>query len=139
MSEIDELRRRAEWAEGQLRARDRADAEARITAMAKQQKQQDDSANAERQAALQAEIERTRRGAWVVELLKNADPTAPFDANKFEEAIPQTGWPADDGPHNYHFAGQPVFGSDNDDVAGTMLGKILNEIQENAARLKRAT
>jgi hypothetical protein len=128
MSEVDELRRQLAWANGQLMARERADAEARIAAMAEQQKQQDDSANTERQAAVQAEIERVRRGSWVTALLKNADPNAPFDPTAFEKAIPATGWPAGDGPENYHFAGQPVHGGDTE-AANTMLGKLLKELE----------
>jgi hypothetical protein len=129
MSEADELRRRAEWAEAQLRARDRAAAEERIAAMAAQQKQQDETANAERQAALQAEIEKTRRGAWVNALLKNADPSAPFDPTAFEKAIPATGWPAGVSQSDFHFAGERVLGHEADDVGSTLLGKMLKGLE----------
>jgi len=137
MSEVEELRRQLAWATGQLMARDRADAEARINAMAEQQKQQDESAHATRQAAVQEEIERVRRGSWVTALLQNAvdtNPTAPFDVIAFEKAIPATGWPAGDGPENYHFAGQPAHGNEADDVATTMLGKLLTELETRKTR-----
>lgn len=133
MSEIDELRRRAEWAEGQLRARHRADAQARIDAMASEQKHDDNSGKAEREAALATEIEKMRRGTWVTELLKQAaasNPDAPFDPEKFEAAIPQTGWPAGISPSDFHFSGQHAVGNDNDDVGQTTLGRMFAEIQE---------
>jgi hypothetical protein len=136
MSEVDELRRQLAWANGQLMARDRADAEARINAMAEQQKQQDDSADTE--AALQAEIERTRRGAWVNALLKNAvatNPDARFDPIAFEKSIPVTGWPPGASQSDFHFAGEHILGREADDVGSTTLGKILAELEGRTLRV----
>lgn len=137
MSELDEVKRRAEWAEAQLRARDRAAAEERIAAMAAQQRQQDETANAERQAALKDEIEKTRRGAWVNALLKNlADPTAPFDPTAFEKAIPAAGWPAGVSQSDFHFAGEHILGREAEDVGSTTLGKILAELEGRTERVR---
>jgi hypothetical protein len=141
MSEVDELKRQLAWANGQLMARDRADAEARINAMAEQQRQEDDSANTERQAALEAEIERTRRGAWVTALLKNAMATSPdarFDPVAFEKSIPTTGWPPGISQADFHFAGEPILGREADDGGNTMLGKMLGELLEQTERVRHA-
>jgi hypothetical protein len=62
---------------------------------------------------------------------------APFDPFKFEEAIPDKGWPAGISQSDFHFAGEPVRGNDADDVANTMLGKLLNELEEGTARVRR--
>jgi hypothetical protein len=139
MSEIETLRRRAEWAESQLRACEVEQAQRKANELAAAQTTQNETESAERKSALEAEIEKTRRGSWVCALLKNADPAAPFDVNKFEEAIPKTGWPTGDGPHNYHFTGEKLFGIDNDDgVGNTLLGKMFAELQERTKRVQRA-
>lgn len=141
MSELDEVKRQLAWAEGQLRARDIADAEAKRVAMEAAQKTQDETANAERQKALDTEIELTRHGAWISALLKNAvetNPTAAFDVNAFEKSIPAKGWPPGVSESDYHFAGQTVFGSADDDVANTTLGKMLGELTARDERIRRA-
>ena len=142
MSELDEMRRRAEWAEGQLRARDLEEAQRKANEMAAAQEIQDETESAERKAALEAEIENTRRGSWINGFIREAaksNPGAMIDPDAIEQAIPKAGWPADDGPHNYHFTGEKIFGSDNDDgVGNTMLGRMFAELQERTERVQRA-
>ena len=141
MSEVDELRRQLAWANGQLIARDRAEADARINSMAEQQRRQDDTVSAERQTAVKAEIENVRRGAWINTLLKQAvesNPTAPFDPSAFEKAIPATGWPAGVSQNDFHCAGEHVLACEADDLGNTMLGKMLAELQEQTERVRHA-
>ena len=140
MAEIDELRRQLAWANGQLAARDRAEAEARMAAMAKQQKEDDDAASAATQEALATEIETTRRGAWFNFRLSEMvarDPSAKFNPDDAANAIPKTGWPPGQSQDDYAFSGLPV-GKIVDDVAQTSMAKMLAAVQERAERLRRA-
>jgi hypothetical protein len=58
MSEIETLRRRAEWAESQLRAREVEQAQRKANELAAAQTTQNETESAERKSALEAEIEK---------------------------------------------------------------------------------
>ncbi len=137
---IEALKRRAEFAERQLIARDRADTAARLERIAQEQRDHEEKAAAERAEALKTSTEETRRGAWTNYLIAETarrDPTAPLNARALMAAVPQQGWPPGVSEGDFHFTGQSV-GHTVDDVAETSMGKALAEMLERSNRVRNA-
>jgi len=105
------------------------------------QREQDEKTSTETAEAIAADKEATRCGSWTNYLLQEAirrDPTTPLDVGKFTAAIPSSGWPPGVSESDFHFAGSSVSGKEVDDVGETSMGKMLAEMQERRARVRRA-
>ncbi len=138
---IEVLRRRAEWAERQLIARDHADVVAKVERIAQEQRDEEAKVAAERAAALKADTEATRRGSWSNYLIAEAarrDPTAPLNVGALMAAVPSQGWPPGVSPEEFHFIGQSFGGVAIDDAAETSMGRALAEMLERTSRVQRA-
>jgi hypothetical protein len=104
-------RDRAEAAERRLAERDHADVLAGIAQREAAAAVAAATQRAADQLVRDAEIESTRRTAWMMHL---TDPTDPerfkaLVANEFspvwiESQTPKAGWPAGDGPENHHYS-----------------------------------
>ena len=89
-----------------------------------QQKQTEATEAMERAQAHAAQLERIRRASWITHnldaLIQSGKGHEPLDLDRFGSFIPKSGWPENDSPDNYHFAGTPVNASDKEGEETTM-------------------
>jgi len=140
---IQMLREQADSLRRELRRRDVAEAVAKQEAVERERQAAQVARQLEREQARDAELEKSREGAWYNHLI-----TAKISAGKGQEAlnphdlkVPASGWPPGDGPENYgSFGGDWTSAETPSGLAtDTPMARALTEMLERQRMVREAS